>query len=337
MPGAGPRRAEQRPGPGASRTNYRICAAHDGSSHRAPATEPITTTAAVTATVEQSGAALAKSISGGIAVTSTEDVTTPRTHHGGEYHSVATSDAVSFHPYLTTDTASSSYQGLVYTGGLLRLDEKTLEYIPNMAESYTISPDGLTFTFHLRHNMLWSDGQPITANDFKWTYDQVKNPDNAFPYLSQLDFINSYEALDDYTLQMKIKEVYAPALGQISGLIVPLPKHVWEKLDWSDPAEEPRDQSSHCGLGTLQAGKLAARPVRGLRGQRHVLVPRRTQHHAADHPDRAQPGYRLPDAEERRKRRRAHHPRQPGRSPHICRTSPSTSGGRRRPSGATSV
>jgi peptide/nickel transport system substrate-binding protein len=45
--------------------------------------------------------------------------------------------------------------------------------------------------------------------------------------------------LDDYTLQMTIGEIYAPALGQISGLITPLPKHVWEKLDWDDPETNP--------------------------------------------------------------------------------------------------
>ena len=177
----------------------------------------------------------------GMTVTSKEDVTTPRdpAHFGGQYCSTATSDAVSFHPYLTTDTASSSYQAAVYAGGLLRLDENTLEYIPNMAESYTISDDGLTFTFNLRKNIQWSDGVPLTAQDFKWTYDQVTNPDNGFPYLSQLDFIDSYQALDDYTLQIKIKEVYAPALGQMSGLITPLPKHIWEKLPWSDPEKNP--------------------------------------------------------------------------------------------------
>jgi peptide/nickel transport system substrate-binding protein len=144
---------------------------------------------------------------------------------------------------LTTDTASGGYQGFVYAGGLLRLDESTLEYKPNMAESYTIADDGLTFTFKLRKDMQWSDGQPITAQDFKWTYDQVKNPDNGYPYLSQLDFIKSYEALDDYTLQIKIGEIYAPALGQMSGLITPLPKHVWEKLSWSDPQKNPEINS----------------------------------------------------------------------------------------------
>ena len=132
-----------------------------------------------------------------------------------------------------------AYALLDHTSGLLRLDEKTLNYIPNMAESFSISEDGLTFTFHLRQNMKWSDGQPITAQDFEWTYNQAKNPDNGFPYLSQLDFIKSYKALDDYTLEAKIDKVYAPALGQISGLITPLPKHVWEKYPWADPEKNP--------------------------------------------------------------------------------------------------
>jgi peptide/nickel transport system substrate-binding protein len=189
--------------------------------------------------VEKSNAAQAKAPKLGATITSTEEVTTPRTHLGREYHDVATSDAVNFHPYLTTDTASGSYQAMVYTGGLLRLDPQTLDYIPNMAESYAISEDGLTFTFHLRQNMKWSDGVSITAHDFEWTYNQAKNPANEFPYLSQLDFIKSYKALDDYTLEVKIDKVYAPALGQISGLITPLPQHIWEKYPWGDSDKNP--------------------------------------------------------------------------------------------------
>ncbi|MCB0155715.1 MAG: hypothetical protein KDF65_13035 [Anaerolineae bacterium] len=189
--------------------------------------------------VEKSAAAQAKTPELGVTITSDENVTTPRSHYGGEYKDVATSDAVSFQPYLTTDTASSSYQSLVFSGGLLRLDANTLDYIPNMAESYSISRDGLTFTFHLRRDMQWSDGQPLTARDFEWTYNQATNPNNGFPYLSQLAFIKSYKALDDYTLEVKIDKVYAPALGQISGLITPLPQHIWEKYPWDDPAKNP--------------------------------------------------------------------------------------------------
>lgn len=174
-----------------------------------------------------------------IVVVSDEDVSASRAHSGGEYHDVATSDAVSFHLYQTTDTASHAYSYMVYDSNhLLRLDEETLEYIPHAAEKYTISEDGLTFTFHLRQDMKWSDGEPITAHDYKWTYDQAIKPENGFAYVSQLDFIESYEALDDYTLQVTIEEVYAPALGQID-LIMPYPKHIWEDLDWNDPETNP--------------------------------------------------------------------------------------------------
>ncbi len=193
--------------------------------------------------VEESQAAKAQEFEGSINVVTDEpDVSTPRTKRGGEYRDISSSDAVSFHPYQVVDTASRGYQGLVYTGGLHRLDENSLEYIPNMAESYSISEDGLTFTFNLRQDMKWSDGTPITAHDFKWTYDQVMKPENEYPYLSQFDFVTSYEALDDYTLEIKIDEVYAPALGQID-FITPLPKHIWENLDWSDPEKNPEINS----------------------------------------------------------------------------------------------
>lgn len=172
---------------------------------------------------------------GTVVETDEPDITTPRTNQGGDYHTVQTSDAVSFHPYLTTDTSSSGYQNLVYSGALINVDENTLEYEPYAAEKYEISDDGLTFTFHLRKDMKWSDGEPITAHDYQWTYDQVMDPKNEYPYRSQVDFIKSYKALDDYTLEVKIDEIYAPALFNIGLFVTPLPQHIWENLDWSDP------------------------------------------------------------------------------------------------------
>lgn len=182
----------------------------------------------------------ASALEGGTTVLTDEpDVSVARTHYGGEYRDVDSSDAVSFHPYTTVDSTSFGYQGLVYDGALLRLDEDTLEYIPNMAEEYSISEDGLTFTFKLRDDLKWSDGEPLTAYDYKWTYDQVIKPENEYPYLEQFEFITAYEALDEHTLEIKIDEIYAPALGQMSGLVTPLPKHVWENLDWADPEKNP--------------------------------------------------------------------------------------------------
>ncbi|GAB4416080.1 MAG: peptide-binding protein [Anaerolineae bacterium] len=188
--------------------------------------------------VQESEISQAKVIAGIETVTDEPDVSAPRTKLGGEYRDVSTSDAVSFHLYQTTDTGSSAYQGYVYSGSLINLDEKTLEYEPYAAESYTISEDGLTFTFKLRKDLKWSDGTPLTARDYEWTYQQVINPDNGFPYLDQFNFVTSYKALDDYTLELKIDKMYCPALGQID-FITPLPKHIWEKLDWNDPEKNP--------------------------------------------------------------------------------------------------
>lgn len=183
---------------------------------------------------------IAKELDVGVTVISDEEVTSPRDSEkfGGEYRDVSTSDAVSFHPYLISDSASRAYANTVYYRGLLRYDENTLELVPNWAESYTISEDGLTFTFTLRDSLKWSDGEPITAHDYEWTFNQASKPENGYPYLDQLSFIESVEALDDRTLQFKIMEVYAPALGQFD-LLTPLPKHVWEDLDWSDPEKNP--------------------------------------------------------------------------------------------------
>lgn len=197
----------------------------------------------ITEVVEQSDAAQSTGIEGGVVVVSDEDVSTLRTNRGGEYRDIATSDAVSFHRYQTVDTGSSSYQAMVWATSLLRLDENTLEYIPNMAESYSISDDLLTFTFKLREDLKWSDGEPITIHDFKWTYDQMVKPENEYARLSQIEFVTSYEALDDFTLEVKIDEVYAPALGQIASMVTPYPKHIWENLDWNDPEQNPEINS----------------------------------------------------------------------------------------------
>jgi peptide/nickel transport system substrate-binding protein len=192
--------------------------------------------------VQESGASQAKAETGIEAVTDEPDVSAPRNKFGGEYRDVDTTDAVSFHPYMVADASSRGYQAMVYSGGLIGVDENTLEWEPYAAESYSVSEDGLTYTFNLRKDLKWSDGQPITAQDYKWTYDQVINPEHEYPYLSQFDFVTSYEALDDYTIQMKIDELYCPALGQID-FITPLPKHIWEKLDWSDPEKNPEINS----------------------------------------------------------------------------------------------
>ena len=163
---------------------------------------------------------------------------TPTPPRGGSFTEATTADAVSFHPYLTTDTASSSYQGMVYASGLMRRDPETLELIPNMAQEWTVSDDYLTFTFTLRDDLKWSDGEPLTSADFKFTFDEMMDPANDFPYRELLGFIVSYEAPDEHTVVITVDEALCTALEGVDA-VQPLPKHIWENLDWKDPETNP--------------------------------------------------------------------------------------------------
>ena len=157
---------------------------------------------------------------------------------GGSFTEATTSDAVSFHPYLTTDTASSSYEGYVYGASLWRYNPQTLQPEPDAARSWTIADDRLTYTFKLRDDLKWSDGQPLTAADYKFAYDQAVKPENKYPYISNLELIDGYEAPDPRTLVIKMNDPIVVGL-EAAEAITPLPKHIWEKLDWTDPTKNP--------------------------------------------------------------------------------------------------
>jgi peptide/nickel transport system substrate-binding protein len=174
----------------------------------------------------------------------------PAASSGGTMTAASTAEAVSFHPYKTTDTASGAYQGLVYGGSLLDRDPMNPEqFIGNFAESWTASDDRVTYTFRLRPNLVWSDGQPITAYDFGWTYEQASKPENAWPYITNLEEIESYRAADERTIVVRLKEPLAIGLEQADVISPPLPKHIWEGLDWNDPNRNPQIFNPTVGSG----------------------------------------------------------------------------------------
>ena len=70
--------------------------------------------------------------------------------------------------------------------GLTRLDPKTGRPIPGLAEGWEISPDGCIYTFHLRTNLLWSTGEPITAGDVVYSWIRALNPATASGYAGLL-------------------------------------------------------------------------------------------------------------------------------------------------------
>ncbi len=112
---------------------------------------------------------------------------------------------------------------------LLFLDNYTLKLRPLLAESSEISPDQLTYTFHLRHDVKWQDGEPFTAADVKYSYDKVQDPKvDASDLRSYFTTIKSCEVLDPYTIRFNATQRYFKTLESLGTLPI-LPKHILEK------------------------------------------------------------------------------------------------------------
>ncbi len=135
--------------------------------------------------------------------------------------------------YLVSSEASSRDIGRLMFLGLLYFDVPSQTVRPALAESWTNLPDGKTWTFTLRKNLRWSDGQPLTADDVVFTWnDVIYNPAIPNPLRDQF-ILNGQKfvvtKVDDLTVQVVTPQVYAPFL-QAFGYDVPIyPKHVLEQ------------------------------------------------------------------------------------------------------------
>jgi peptide/nickel transport system substrate-binding protein len=114
--------------------------------------------------------------------------------------------------------------------GLLQMDDYTLKLKPALAESYEISPDQLTYTFHLRHGVRWHDGVPFTADDVKYSFDETMDPKvRAEDLRSYLTTVKSCDVLDPYTVRFTTTERYFKTLEVLGTFVDIVPKHILTK------------------------------------------------------------------------------------------------------------
>lgn len=92
-------------------------------------------------------------------------------------------------PHVTTGTAALSIQMAVFEG-LVAPHPQTLEPLPAVAESWTRSADGLVYRFRIRESARWSDGEPVTAADFRAAWQRALDPVQATPYAYMLHVID---------------------------------------------------------------------------------------------------------------------------------------------------
>lgn len=108
--------------------------------------------------------------------------------------------------------------------------------LPDLAETWKISDDGLTYTFNLAKGVKWHDGKPFTSADVKYTYDQIIN--NKGVSVDSLKSIKEITCPDDNTVVLKLKQPDGALLGHLSwdGVFI-LPKHIYDGTDWmTNPA-----------------------------------------------------------------------------------------------------
>jgi len=96
--------------------------------------------------------------------------------------------------------------------GLVSEDPKTLKPLPGVAESWDISEDGLLYTFHIRKNAKWSNGDPVTAHDFVYSYRRILNPNLASQYASMLHGLKNARKYHEEGLKWEEAKVGAVAI-----------------------------------------------------------------------------------------------------------------------------
>jgi peptide/nickel transport system substrate-binding protein len=136
-------------------------------------------------------------------------------------------DASTLIPPLASDASSHDVAGLIYNG-LIKYDGD-LNLVGDLAESWEVSPDGLTITFKLRKGVKWHDGAPFTAQDVMFTYQVMVDPKTPTAYGEDYKQVKKAEVLDDYTFRVTYPKPFAPALG--SWTLAMLPKHLLEGKD----------------------------------------------------------------------------------------------------------
>ena len=144
-------------------------------------------------------------------------------------------DPGQLNPAITTSGGTHTAAELMYNG-LVGLDD-SLKPVPELAASWDVEGDGALYRFHLRPGVMWHDGKPFTADDVKFTFEEVLLKLHSRTRASVGPNLASIEVTDPQTVVFRFKQPYAPFLQQLDVTEAPIvAKHIYAG---SDPAKNP--------------------------------------------------------------------------------------------------
>lgn len=163
-----------------------------------------------------------------------DEVATPT--NGGTLRFGRGEDSVTFDPVATFYNADIWLLQNVYEQ-LVRVAPNGTDLEPSLATAWELSPDGLTYTFHLRPDVTFHDGSPLKASDVKFSMERAKNdPNNIWTFT--LDALSEITTPDDATVVIALEQPWAPFLADIAMFNCSVMPEAWAKADEGRVATE---------------------------------------------------------------------------------------------------
>jgi len=154
-------------------------------------------------------------------------------------------------PILANSLADQDLVALIYSGLMRKSENGAL--LPDLAEKYEMSKDGLTYTFTLKDNLYFQDGEPITSDDVLFTINKVKDTIIQSPQKVNWDGVN-VEKIDEKTVQFTLKQPYASFLENTTLGI--MPAHLWNNSP-NSPMELNNANTNPIGSGPYMINSVS--------------------------------------------------------------------------------
>ncbi len=184
---------------------------------------------------------------------------------GGELREGVVGTPRFLNPLLAITQPDKDMSALIYSG-LMRLSKDgSLE--PDMAESVTISNDGLTYNVVLKSNLKFQDGTPVTVDDILFTISRIQDPQLKSPLRPNWDGVTT-ERLSDTELNFMLTQPFAPFIENLTVGI--LPKHIWENAT-TEELPFSKYNSEPIGSGPYEVTRIS-RTASGIPNA-YTLVP----------------------------------------------------------------